>query len=183
MASNDTLTIDPHRTYRAVEERLAAETNPKRRRNLAMLLTHLKAETRGDIDALVATVTDQSAYVCNYLPVPKSYHGKAGIRQYYNELFSMGSIRDEFDIRTLVVDDDCIVTEGRHRSAIRGEWLRQQGINVPDPGACYLSEMEALVVWPFDAEGYILGEILYASPNALTGIENRKLDPAEIGAI
>ncbi len=183
MESNNMLKIDPRRTYRAVEERLRAETNPKRRRNLAMLLTHLKAETRGDIDALVATVTDRSAYHCNYLPVPKVYHGKAGIRQFYNELFSMGSIRDEFDIRNLVVDDDCIVTEGRHRSAIRGDWLQQQGINVADPNACYLSEMEALVVWPFDAEGYILGETLYASPNALTGIEGRKLEPAEIGSI
>ena len=42
--------IDPSRTWAKVEERLADETDPVLRRNLATVLEHMKAESVGDVD-------------------------------------------------------------------------------------------------------------------------------------
>ena len=54
--------IDVHRTWAKVEERLAVEDDPIRRRNLEVVLEHMKAEARGDIDGLLATLSDAVAY-------------------------------------------------------------------------------------------------------------------------
>ena len=56
------LVIDPNRTWAKVEERLAVETDPVLRRNLETVLEHMKAEAVGDIDGLLATLSDDVAY-------------------------------------------------------------------------------------------------------------------------
>src|SRR5262249_37884232 len=50
--------LDPRKTWRLVEERLARERDPGRRRNLETLLAHMKAEMSGDLDGLMATVAE-----------------------------------------------------------------------------------------------------------------------------
>lgn len=47
--------IDQRVTWRAVEERLATETDPVLRRNLELLLQHMHAEATLDMDRLMAT--------------------------------------------------------------------------------------------------------------------------------
>ena len=54
--------IDPRVTFRKVEERLETETDPVLRRNLETLLTHMKAEMAGDVDGLLATLSDDVHY-------------------------------------------------------------------------------------------------------------------------
>ena len=48
--------IDPNKTWKKVEERLAAETDPVLRRNLQVVLDHMQAEARLDIDGLIETL-------------------------------------------------------------------------------------------------------------------------------
>jgi hypothetical protein len=48
--------IDQNLTWKKVEQRLAIETDPVLRRNLEMLLQHMKAEAVLDMEALMATV-------------------------------------------------------------------------------------------------------------------------------
>ncbi len=53
----------------------------------------------------------------------------------------------------IVVDDDTIVTEGNFRSRFP----------VDDPEAVYLLSLRMLIVWPFDADGFIVGEETYSA--------------------
>jgi hypothetical protein len=54
--------IDPRKNWALAEERLATETDPKRRRNLETLIAHSKSEARPDFDALMATVVPNASY-------------------------------------------------------------------------------------------------------------------------
>lgn len=54
--------IDQKLTWAKVEERLATETDPVLRRNLEMLLQHMKAEATLDMDSLMATVSPKARY-------------------------------------------------------------------------------------------------------------------------
>ena len=54
--------LNPNLTWKLVEERLAEETNPTRKRNLELVLAHMKAEARADIEGVVATLCEKPRY-------------------------------------------------------------------------------------------------------------------------
>src|SRR5215218_1021140 len=54
--------IDQSETWRPVEARLETETDPTLRRNLEMLLVHMKAEAALDMEPLMATVSEKARY-------------------------------------------------------------------------------------------------------------------------
>ena len=60
--------IDQHVTWRKVEERLAVETDPVLRRNLELLLTHMKGEASLDLDAVSAACSRCSPCVLSIGP-------------------------------------------------------------------------------------------------------------------
>ena len=51
------MTLNPNLTWKLVEQRAAKEQDPTRKRNLERVLAHMKAETRADIEGVVATLT------------------------------------------------------------------------------------------------------------------------------
>ena len=61
------------------------------------------------------------------------------------------------------VDDETIVTEGYLRSIYFGADAAQRGFPVDDPTGFYLLTLRMLIVWPFDAEGFIIGEETYSA--------------------
>lgn len=176
--------IDPHRTWQTLAERLERETNPLHRRQLEQIITHMKGEAAGDIDAILTTVSPNASYISYDNPggAPRVFKGHDGIRQFYNQMFAAVSINLEFFVERLVVDDYCIVTEGVNKTAIKGTTLAAMGIQVDDPGALYLTLGRTLVVWPFDRDGMILGENIYpGSGTPPAEAAGRKLRPEEIG--
>ena len=81
--------IDQTLTWRKVEERLETETDPVLRRNLELLLTHMKAETVLDLPTLMSTVSEKSVYQ-NFAADPSTWpRGKAGVQAFY-ENFATG---------------------------------------------------------------------------------------------
>ena len=116
--------IDVHRTWAKVEERLATETDPVLRRNLETVLDHMKAEARGDIDGLLVTLSDDVAYHAYGTDDPTlNPAGKDGVRTFYENFVASGATRLQLDIDRLVVDRDCVVTEGVMRMAYPGRTL------------------------------------------------------------
>ena len=117
--------IDPTRTWSAVEARLATETDPTRRRNLAIVLEHMKAEAAGDLDGLMATVSEHAAYHA-YGTTERAMNpvGKDEVRTFYENFIASGATRLQFEVDRLVVDDDCILTEGLMRMAYPGPHAR-----------------------------------------------------------
>ena len=174
--------IDPTKTWRKVEARLARETNPRLRRNLETVLAHMKAEATPDLDALMATVAEGARYHAWGTDEPLySPHGKAAVRDFYTAFVSSGAHRLEFDVDRLVVDEACVVTEGVMRIAYPGAIVAALGHAVDDPAAHYLFEARMAVVWPMDEQGLVLGEDTYTAGDGFAGIAARKLSPADLG--
>jgi ketosteroid isomerase-like protein len=175
--------LDPSKTWRLVEVRLARERDPRRRRNLETLLAHMKAEATGDLDALMATVAENAHYHAYGSDDPIfSPRGKEEVRRFYAAYVASGAHRLEFDCDRLVVDDDCVLTEGTMRIAYPGNLLRFMGHAIDDPEAFYLYETRMAVVWPLDAQSLVIGEDTYVAGDGFAGIATRKLRAEDLAA-
>jgi hypothetical protein len=172
--------IDQRVTWAAVEDRLARETDPILRRNLEVVLRHMKAEAAGDIDGLLETLSPNPSYNAYGGPPESSPQGRDGVRKFYEDFVASGATKLQFEIDRLVVDKDCVLTEGVMRMAWPGATLKARGIPVDDVNADYLYEARMATLWPFDENGLATGEDTYTGGNGFEGIEKRKLDPADI---
>jgi hypothetical protein len=178
--------IDPNNTWRKVEERLKHETGPKRRRNLETILAHMKAETAGDLDGLMATITTRETpryHAFGTTDPILSPRGRDAVRQFYAAFVASGAVKLELDVERLVVDDDFVVTEGLMKIAYPGNLLRLMGHAVDDPEAFYLFQTPMCVVWPMDEDGKVIGEDTYTGGDGFVGIAERKLGPNDIVAV
>ena len=174
--------VDPNNTWWKVEERLEWEEDPKRRRNLETVLAHMKAETVGDLDGLMATITTKRepqyhAYGTDD-PVLNP-RGRDAVRQFYAAFVASGAVKLELDVDRLVVDDDCVITEGLMKIAYPGSLLKLMGHAVPDPGAAYLFQTRMCILWPMDADGLVIGEHTYSAGDGFAGIAERRLGPGD----
>ncbi len=173
--------IDPTKTWRMVEARLAVERDARRRRNLAVVLAHMKAEAAPDLDALMATVAERARYRAWGTDDPLySPEGKDAVRSFYTAFVASGAHRLELDVDRLVVDDDCVVTEGVMRIAYPGAVVQMLGHDVDDPSAYYLYEARMAVFWPIDDDGLVAGEETYTGGDGFAGIAARRLTAAEL---
>jgi hypothetical protein len=173
--------IDPRVTFGKVEERLESETDPVLRRNLETLLTHMRSEAVGDIDGLLETLSEHPHYHAYGSDDPgTSPVGRDGVRAFYERFIASGAGQLQLDIDRLVVDKDCVLTEGLMRIAYPGRTLQAMGIDVDDPDAYYLYEARMATLWPFDEHGLAKGEDTYTGGDGFAGIADRKLSPADI---
>jgi hypothetical protein len=101
------------------------------------------------------------------------------VRGFYAAFISSGAHRLELDVDRLVVDEDCVVTEGTMRIAYPGAIVL--GHDVDDPDAHYPFEARMAVFWPMDADGLVLGEETYTAGDGFAGIAGRKLSHADLG--
>jgi ketosteroid isomerase-like protein len=175
--------IDPNRTWEKVEARLASEDDPVLRRNLETVLAHMKAEAAGDLDGLLDTLSDDVHYHAYGADEALSPRGKAAVRGFYEAFIASGAERLQFDIDRLVVDRDCVLTEGLMRMAYPGRTLMARGVTVDDPDAYYLFEARMATLWPMDADGLARGEDTYTAGDGFAGIAQRKLAPEDIAAL
>jgi hypothetical protein len=171
--------IDQNLTWRRVEERLATEQDPVLRRNLELLITHMQAEAALDMPALMGTISEQARYQ-DFSRGGVGPVGKAGVQQFYEDFAASGAYKLHLDIDRLIVDRDCILTEGTMRMAWPGRTLQARGIEVDDPESDYLYEARMAVVWPIAADGLFIGEDSYVGGDGFAGIAGRKLDARDV---
>jgi hypothetical protein len=107
----------------------------------------------------------------------------AGVRAFYEAFIASGATQLQFEIDRLVVDRDCVLTEGVMRMAYPGRTLAARGIVIDDPDAFYLYEARMATLWPMDADGKARGEDTYTGNDGFAGIEQRKLRPEDIGTL
>jgi hypothetical protein len=172
--------IEQTRTWAAVEQRLETERDPVLVRNLEQVLAHMKAEAAGDLDGLLAGLSEAASYHA-YGAGPESCPtGKAEVRRFYENFIASGATKLAFEVDRLVVDRRCILTEGLMRMAYPGTTLAARGVQVDDPSAYYLYETRMATLWPFDDDGLIIGEDTYTGGDGFVGIADRKLAPGDI---
>lgn len=180
--------LDPNNTWALVEKRLANETDPVLRRNLELVLEHMKCEARADIEGVVATLVEKPRYVMHDVPddpVMNPDGSKDAVRDFYDRtIVKTGAHRLELACERVIVDKDAVVTEGIMRMAYPGTTLRAMGIEVDDPDAHYLYETRMGIVWPVDRnEGKLIGEESYTAGDGFAGIADRKLAPEDIATL
>ena len=180
--------LDPNRTWTLVEKRLADENDPVLQRNLALVLAHMKAEARADIEGVVATLTEKPRYRTYSNPdeaVLNPSGSRDAVRAFYDAtIVQTGAHRLEFDCDRVIVDADAVFTEGVMRMAYPGRTLAALGIEVDDPDAYYVAESRMGVVWPVDAsEEKLTGEEVYACGDPFEGIAGRKISLADIAPL
>jgi hypothetical protein len=90
----------------------------------------------------------------------------------------MAIIDPALDIDRIVVDDDCIVTEGSTRAINKGALAKVRGW-ILDDDADYLVTQRVVIFWPFDEAGQMVGEDGYANfdPTAARRLGASELPP------
>lgn len=153
--------IDPSRTWAPLEKRLAETTDQRHRAALEVVIEHMKGEAAPSLDRVMATLSPEPAYhfwMGGQDVGPKTTDG---VRTYYTNFMATRTNVLEFEIHRLVVDDDCVVTEGHMKQLYPGAATAILGVDVDDPGADYLVVYRQLLLWPIDADGKIIGEDSY----------------------
>lgn len=153
--------IDPSRTWAPLEERLAATTDERHRANLEVVIDHMKGEAAPDLDQVMGTLSAEPDYhfwMSGQDVGPKTTDG---VRGYYTAFMGTRTNVLEFEIDRLVVDDDCVVTEGNMKQLYPGPQTAILGIEVDDADADYLVVYRQVLLWPIDEHGKIVGEDSY----------------------
>ncbi len=180
--------LDPNKTWKVVEARIASETDARRRRNLELVLSHMKAEARADIEGVVATLCEKPRYVTHARPGEDYLNpdgSKDAVRSFYDlTIVQTGAHRLEFEVDRVIVDEDAVFTEGVMRMAYPGTTLQMMEIEVDDPGGYYVAEARMGVVWPVDREeDRLVGEEVYSCTDAFEGIAARKISLADVAPL
>jgi hypothetical protein len=155
---------DAAASWRLLTERLAAETDRVRRRNLEVVARHVAAEVAGDLEALEQTLVAEPRYTFWGGDSPRRLGSIDDVRGFYENNVRAGKNRLAFDTTRVLVDDETVITEGVFRHVVEGRFL--PGRTLPDGGSLdpatrYLTAYQAIVVWPISAEGLIAGEEVY----------------------
>ena len=180
--------LNPNNTWTMVEKRLESETDPVLRENLELVLEHMKREAEGDIEGVVATLTDSPRYVMHDdpdVPMMNPDGSKDAVRAFYDlTIIQTGAHRLELACDRVIVDRDAVMTEGVMRMAYPGKTIAAMGIEVDDPDAYYLYETRMGVVWPVDREARkLIGEESYTGKDGFEGIADRKISESDIEAL
>ena len=182
--------INPDNSWRLVAERLEAETDPRRRHVLELVLDHMKRELRLDIEGVIDTLSDKPQYkIWPHADDPVTSPGgsKDAIRKLYDRaLVQTGAHRWELELDRVIVDDHAVFTEGVMRMAYPGRTLLAMGIDVPNVDSYYLAQSRMGIVWPVDLddpEARLLGEEVYATSDRFEGIADRPIGLDEIAPL
>ena len=98
------------------------------------------------------------------------------MRAYYTEMVRSRTNFLGTDVDRVVVDDQCVVSEGFVKQVYPGAEAMRLGFPVDDPGEDYLLVFRTLVVMPVDGDGLIEGEDIY-----LSGLSRTiKLSPSDL---
>lgn len=153
--------IDPSRTWAPLEKRLAATTDERHRAVLEVVIEHMKAEAEPSLDGVMATLSadpDYHFWMSGQDVGPKTTEG---VRDYYAAFMATRTNVLEFEVERLIVDDDCVVTEGNMKQLYPGSQTAILGIEVDDPDADYLVVYRQVLLWPMDEHGKVIGEDSY----------------------
>jgi len=155
--------VDQSLSWRVVEERMARTESPRQRKMLQTLIDHLRAEEHQSLDELMATLVASPQYHFWRDGADYGPKGADAVRSYYAQLVEAKRGVLEYAIERIVVDDDNVVTEGDIRAYQTGAVARGFGFNVDDLDATYLVAYRAVILWPFNAAGEMLGEDGYST--------------------
>ena len=169
--------IEPAVAARRLRERLAKTESARQRAMLETVIEHLEAEEAMSLDRLLATLAPEPRYHLWANGADYGPKSREAVADYYTQLVVDNRAVLEFDIDRIVVDDDCVVTEGWIRAINKGAIAKARGWIVDDADADYLVTQRVVIFWPFNDAGQMVGEDGYANLNPRAA---RALDESEL---
>jgi hypothetical protein len=161
----DSPIFDPDSSWLPIERRMESEKDPRRRALLEQVRNHMRSEIQGKFDELMDTLTEEPQYHLWGLEEESGPKGREAVATFYQNMFAGGGNRFHFDVRRIVVDEECVVTEGAMIQPMPGAIVAASVDSVEgepvDPEAEYLAEWQILTVWPADEAGKLIGEDIY----------------------
>ena len=121
--------INPHHSWLALEERAAAEQNPRRKALVTAVRDHMEHEIKGELDPLMDTLTTHPIYHFWGQAEPSVIEGREQVRAFYSGMFATGGQQFEVVVDKVVVSDNHVITEGQVKQVHRGASLAAMGIS------------------------------------------------------
>ena len=166
--------INPHNSWLKLRAKAEACENAKHKTLLTEVANHMEAEIKGQIEPLMATLTEQPQYhfwrVGGQNMTLNGYEEVAG---FYNNMFAMGGQQFEVVCDRIFVDDQGVITEGQVKQVNKSSVLVTMGINEIGGVAItdhelWLSNAQLITVWPAAAGNKLVGEDIYFGEDPMT---------------
>ena len=167
--------IEPHRSWLALEERAAQETNPRHKQLLTEVRNHMEHEIKGELDPLMATLTAEPIYHF-WGNDPSIIQGYDAVKGFYQAMMATGGQQFEVVVERIVVDDGAVITEGQVKNVQKGASLKAMGVAEVDgtpvgDDELFVTTAQLVTVWPADPDGKLVGEDIYFGENSANNVE------------
>jgi hypothetical protein len=166
------LNLDLEFFARQSRAKAATLSSDRQRRMIEVYIEHGIAETAGELDRLMATMSEDVAFHIWIAGQDIGPKGRDAVRDMYRHMFEVTHMHYfEMDIQRMTIDDDAIVKEFTQRRIFPGfnlqsgpfaDALRARG-EEPDLAGHYFSEGRLIVTLPFNAACEMLGEDAYTA--------------------
>ena len=178
-----TYAINPHQSWLALEARAAQEGNLRRKALITEVRNHMEHEIKGQLDALMDTLTANPIYHFWGNGEPLVIRGREAVRAFYAGMFQTGGQQFEVVVDKVIASDDHVITEGQVKQVHKGEALLAMNVTqVGDAGVqggdLWLGGAQLVTLWPADADGKLVGEDIYFGASPLANL--RKIEPKDL---
>lgn len=157
--------FDAQQTWTSFEKFTHQTTTARQAKILQTVIDHSRAEVAGDIDAVMATLTDDPAYhdygVFNGVVTDTGPKGLDAVVGLYNAMVDNGSYVIESQKHRVIVDDERLVSEGTFRQVLTADAARAMGHAGPQAQGYFMVIARTVVFWEFDEAGKAKGEDRY----------------------
>ena len=164
--------IEPHASWLPLEARAKSEPDARVRTLLSAVRDHMEHEIRGDLPALMATLTAEPVYHFWNPAGSFKLEGREAVTGFYTNMIAAGGNQFQVVVAKILADRGSVITEGQVKQVQTGAALiaagrkRVAGVAV-SPDELFLTCAQLITVWPGDAEGKLVGEDIYFGEDAL----------------
>lgn len=175
--------INPHHSWLPLEAAAARAANPRRKALITEVRDHMEHEIKGDLEALMGTLTEQPVYHFWGNGAPSVIEGREAVRAFYSGMFATGGQQFEVVVDKVIASDDHVVTEGQVKQVHRGRALLDMGMSEVNGAPVqaedlWLGAAQLVTLWPADAAGKLIGEDIYFGASPLADL--RKISPEDL---
>ncbi len=150
----------------AAEKALTRLTNPLHRKIAANYRLHAMLEVSGRWEEIFAPdmTVDHPFYRVASPAGLVELDGREQVQGFYKSLVDTDTTVMILDHEELVIDDWGFASEALYNTYLTGEQAIARGTAGAEPGKKYIEQRWVCMIWPYDAEGRMIGERVYPAP-------------------
>jgi limonene-1,2-epoxide hydrolase len=174
--------IDPHASWLPLQARAAAESDSTIRALIRLVRDHMEYEIRGQLDALMGTLTASPVYHF-WNDTPSVLEGYDQVRGFYEGMIASGTNQFEVVVERIVADAHAVITEGQVKQVYSGAMAAAMGVAELEGEALRREELvltttQLITVWPAAPDGRLQGEDIYFGHNPFLNVQ--RIDAADL---